>query len=433
MGELEDYYMDHSRKLKSIIQTVILSVFLIIYLLLSLNSLLPLEWQFPSWRLSPHLEERTENTSSGTRTDYVNAKGVITVALDKNFATVIQTLDQDGNCVLKQFLDDQGKPISILSGNSAVQTEYSSDGQWTCSTYLDDKLNPMLGKNGYASMRMEYNENGQPETETYYDVDGQPTVNSYKNYGVRYEYDEDNRLSVVTNIDSAGDPMLNIEHYAICRKAYNSDGGLYMEMFYDADGNPAKLSNGEFGYIYENGRKICIDQKGRKTFILRHLLLHSIFAVAAIGASFMLLILFSDRALASLLLLLYIGIIAFMTILGREAGSGIVIRSIPPNIYLFFANREILYNTWLFIPLGALLYKLSHKWGIVVLPIVLSLFIEIIQLVFDIGAFQFSDLIANILGGIVGIVVCCLFEPVANWIRNAIGLGQRDRRPGEAN
>ena len=425
--------MDHSRKLKSIIQTVILSVFLIIDLLLSLNSLLPLERQFPSWRLSPHLEEKTDNTSNGTRTDYVNAKGVITVALDKNFATVIRTLDQDGNCVLKQFLDDQGKPISILSGNSAVQTEYNSDGQWICSTYLDDKLNPMLGKNGYASMRMTYNENGQPETETYYDVDGQPTVNSYKNYGVRYEYDKDKRLSVITNLDSAGVPMLNIEHYAICKKTYNTDGELYMEMFYDADGNPAKLSNGEFGYIYENGRQICVDQKGRKTFVLRHFLLHSILAVAAIGAVLMLLILFSDRALTRILLLLYIAIIAYMTIIGREVGSGIVIRSIPPNIYLFFANTEILNNIWLFIPLGALLYKLSHKWWIVVLPIALSLFIEIIQLVFDIGAFQFSDLIANSLGGIVGIVVCFLFEPVANRIRIAIGLGQKDRRPGEAN
>ena len=102
----------------------------------------------------------------------------------------------------------------------------------------------------------------------------------------------------MTIIDSAGDPMLNIEHYAICRKAYNSDGGLYMEMFYDADGNPAKLSNGEFGYIYENGRQICVDQKGRKTFVLRHFLLHSILAVAAIGAVLMLLILFSDRAVS---------------------------------------------------------------------------------------------------------------------------------------
>ena len=81
------------------------------------------------------------------------------------------------------------------------------------------------------------------------------------------------------------------------------------------------------------------------------------------------------------------------------------------------------YNIWLFIPLGALLYKLSHKWEILVLPIALSLIIEITQLVLDIGAFQFSDLIANSLGGVVGIVVCCLFEPMVKRIRFALGLG----------
>jgi len=49
-----------------------------------MNSILPLKWQFPSWRLSPHLTVKTEKTADGIRTDYVNSKGVITVALDKN-------------------------------------------------------------------------------------------------------------------------------------------------------------------------------------------------------------------------------------------------------------------------------------------------------------------------------------------------------------
>ena len=49
-------------------------------------------------------------------------------------------------------------------------------------------------------------------------------------------------------------------------------------------------------------------------------------------------------------------------------------------------------------------------WEIIALPIALSLIIEISQLVFDIGAFQVSDLAANSLGGIVGIIVCYLLE-----------------------
>ena len=113
---------------------------------------------------------------------------------------------------------------------------------------------------------------------------------------------------------------------------------------------------------------------------------------------------------------MYIAFIVYMTIVGRKEGSGIVIRNIPPNIYLFFTNREILYNIWLFVPLGVLLYKLSHKWEVFVLPIALSLIIEVTQLVLDIGAFQFTDLSANSRGGIVGIVVCYLFEALANRV-----------------
>ena len=44
----------------------------------------------------------------------------------------------------------------------------------------------------------------------------------------------------------------------------------------------------------------------------------------------------------------------------------------------------------------------------------LSLIIEILQLTFDIGAFELADLIANSLGGVLGIMVCYTFEPLVN-------------------
>ena len=102
-----------------------------------------------------------------------------------------------------------------------------------------------------------------------------------------------------------------------------------------------------------------------------------------------------------------------MTIINREAGSSVVTWYIPPNYYLFFKDREILANIWLFVPLGAILYKLSHIWEIIALPIALSLVIECLQLFFDIGAFELSDIIANSLGGVVGVMICYLLEPLA--------------------
>ena len=93
---------------------------------------------------------------------------------------------------------------------------------------------------------------------------------------------------------------------------------------------------------------------------------------------------------------------------------------IPPNYYLFFTNLEVLSNVWLFVPLGAVLYKLSHMWEIVTLPIALTLIIETSQLVFHLGAFELSDLVANSIGGIVGIVTCYLLEPVVAGIWNIV-------------
>ena len=146
-------------------------------------------------------------------------------------------------------------------------------------------------------------------------------------------------------------------------------------------------------------------------FVLRHFLHQSNYAVILIGISLLLLILCSNRLLTWILLVLYVVFIAYMTIINREAGNGVVIWNIPPNYYLFFINREIIANIWLFVPLGTILYKLTRMWEIIAFPIALSLAIETIQLIFNIGAFELSDLIANSLGGVVGIMCCYLLEP----------------------
>jgi glycopeptide antibiotics resistance protein len=106
-----------------------------------------------------------------------------------------------------------------------------------------------------------------------------------------------------------------------------------------------------------------------------------------------------------------------MTIIGREVGISIIKWSLPPNYYLFFTDREILANIWLFIPLGAILYKLSHVWKMIFFTTALSLIIEILQLTFDIGAFELADLIANSLGGVLGIIACYILEPLMNRAR----------------
>ena len=410
--------MNHSHTLLNRIWNVFLFILLVIFMLLSMNSILPLKWQFPSWRLSPHLTVKTEKTADGIRTDYVNSKGVITVALDKNYASVIKTYDQEGNCILERYFDDHGRPALLSAGHSALRKEYNSNGQWISTTYLDGSLNPVVINRGYASVHRTYTKSDKVETEMYFDADGLPTLDVYKEYGVRHEYNEDDHESAVINIDATGNAMDNSSHYAISKTTYTSDGKIVM--YYNKDGTPAKLSYGHSGYLYKKDKSICVDQDGRKMFVLRYFLYNSILAVLIIGILLLLLILLSNLPMACILLFLYLAFIAYMTIMDRETGIGAVTWNIPLNYYLFFINRSMLANIWLFIPFGAILYKLSHIWEIIAFPILLSLLIETSQLVLDIGAFEISDLITNSLGGIVGIIICYLLEPIAKRIWDSI-------------
>ena len=379
-------------------------------MLLSINSLLPLKWQFPSWKLSPHLESKNTYTAESSRSDYINRIGIITVALDKNYSTIIRTLDQDGNCVLEQYFDNNGNPAILISGNSALRREYDAKGQWVTSTYLDCHLNPVVGENGYASVHRTYRKNGKEIVDMFFDEKGSQTIDIYKRYGVRYEYNENEQISVVISLDAYGNPMNNINHFSISKRTYTTNGKLYAEMFYDSEGYPAKLKNGQYGYIYENGRQICLDQYGHKKFVFRHFLLNSAFAVLLIGFSLLVLIMLSNNRLIQILLLMYLTFIVYMTMIDREVGTCILTWSIPPNYYLFFTDREILANIWLFIPFGAIIYKLSHAWQVIIISMTLSFIIEITQYIFHIGAFELSDLIANSLGGIIGIMICYTLE-----------------------
>ena len=380
-------------------------------MLLSINSLLPLKRRFPSWKLSPHLKSRKVATAEGSRSDYVNSNGVITVALDKNYATILKTYDQNGNCILEQYFDNFGKPAILITGNSAICREFDSHGQWIKLTYLDSKLNPIINKRGYASVHRTFANEGKDITEMYYDTENMPTPDIYRRYGVCYEYNENGQIIVITSLDANRNAMNNSDHYSISKRTYTADKKIHTEMFYDKDGNPAKLSDGQYGYIYENGRPICLDQNGRKMFVLRHFLLHSAFAVLLIGTLLLFMIIRLTRRQTWILLLSYLAFILYMTIIDREVGVKIVTMSIPQNYYLFFTNREVMANIWLFIPLGAILYKLSPTRHMVPISMALSLTIEATQLIFRIGAFEVSDLIANSIGGVLGIMSCVTLEP----------------------
>ena len=108
------------------------------------------------------------------------------------------------------------------------------------------------------------------------------------------------------------------------------------------------------------------------------------------------------------LLAAYILFILMETIIGRKTGVGRV-ELVPFWSYSHPELRmEILLNYVLFIPLGLLLYLCSgEKFGlrVVIAGLLLSVSIELIQLTFKIGVFEFDDMIGNTIGCLIGAVI----------------------------
>ena len=96
------------------------------------------------------------------------------------------------------------------------------------------------------------------------------------------------------------------------------------------------------------------------------------------------------------------------TVLGRESGVGRV-ELVPFWSYSHPELRmEIILNYILFMPLGVLLYLcFGEKLGlrVVIAGLLISVSIEIVQLVFRIGLFEFDDMIGNSVGCLIGAVI----------------------------
>lgn len=90
-----------------------------------------------------------------------------------------------------------------------------------------------------------------------------------------------------------------------------------------------------------------------------------------------------------------------------------------PELYM-----EIILNYLLFIPLGILLYGVyGEQIGlkVVLIGCVLSIGIEITQLVFRIGLFEFDDIIGNTVG-------CLMGAGFGKVVRNAVGSYRNHRK-----
>ena len=135
-------------------------------------------------------------------------------------------------------------------------------------------------------------------------------------------------------------------------------------------------------------------------------------AVILYGSLLTIAAILGSRKLNKVLLPIYIVFIMYMTLMYREIGIGKL------NLTLFWSYRkflsstayrmEILNNIWLFIPLGAIVYRLCPKWSIALVPFAISIAIEAMQYFLSVGLCELDDVISNGIGGIIGVLMCWL-------------------------
>ena len=116
-----------------------------------------------------------------------------------------------------------------------------------------------------------------------------------------------------------------------------------------------------------------------------------------------------SRKRCAVLFVAYLAFILYMTFVRRDNETGMKLQLFW-SYKRFFRNailrKEILNNIWLFVPVGALLYRLLPKWYVVLIPPIMSLFIEVMQYTMKTGLFEFDDMVSNSLGGLIGMLMC---------------------------
>lgn len=373
---------------------------------------------------------------------YYDDKGA-PISRNDGYYAVLREYDERGNNIRNTYLDIQGNPVITRSGYAVQEREYNSHDQLiairyydtkgypisTVSngygriyeydengnafriTYIDISGAPMMTKQGFAIVVRNYYasenmENREVESEFYFDENGNPVSLSLGQLGVHKEYDENGRESVLTYLDSEGNPIVTTKGYTTVLRTFHANNSVATERYFDIAGNPFSLSEGQYGIKIENGRTTYLNENGVEYFNLKTLLYNQSWLVVFFGMAFVLLSVFLEKRLNLLILFMYLIVITYMTLMFRESGRGKV------RFELFYSYRDIFTNSgtradifkniWLFIPLGAILYRLYPKKIVLLVPAAISILIEVIQYITGTGICEFDDVISNGLGGIIG-------------------------------
>ena len=311
---------------------------------------------------------------------------------------------ENGHRVEEWYKDIDGAPVANKSGVYGRLNVWEN-GRNTKITYVDADRNPLNHKSGYAIMKRTFYEEapwkGKVKEEFYFDAAGAPASLTNGQYGIHNEYDEKGRTIRIDYLNMDGTVLSSVV------RTFYPDNSIETERYYDANGEPKRQAAGNYGIKKADGKTIYLDESGNEYLSLNKYLHEKTLVVILVGALILLVSSVSSRKVNVILAFLYIGFIAYMTLWNRDGET-------RAKFELFWSYKqfftspslrlEIMYNIWLFIPLGGILARIGLGWKSVAVCILLSFAIEILQYFTGLGLAEFDDVISNGLGGAIGLI-----------------------------
>lgn len=338
--------------------------------------------------------------------------------LRTGYCIIVRSFNQNKQIIKESYYDTSEKPVMTNSFGYGCYREYDDEGNNNVITYFDENGMPMVCGQGFATVRRTFYTSGvnkgKAQYTFYYDKDNQPIQLGIGQYGVLRDYDEFGRTTQISYLDSSGQLIKTKEGYSSIKCTYYEDDSIMTENYYDADGKPVMLSEGQYGIMNKHNKKLYLDQNGNEIFNLRNSLYNSQTMVCISGVFIIILSSVLNRRLNSILLIMYLGFIVYMSLMNRNASGYGLQLELFWSYRRFFIDKEImleiLNNIWLFVPLGVILYCLVPKKIIVIFPVLLAFLIEFIQYWMKLGLCELDDVISNGLGGMLGYFVAAFIK-----------------------
>ena len=92
----------------------------------------------------------------------------------------------------------------------------------------------------------------------------------------------------------------------------------------------------------------------------------------------------------------------------------------------YSVRMEVINNIWLFVPLGAGLYRQPPRRRVLWIPVALTVGIELTQYLTGLGLAQADDILGNTFGAVVGFLLADRLCSFGIWLKNRNANGETE-------